>query len=351
MKKMLCIVVLGCLVACSPKPKERRITGTEGVVYSIENGNTICLQNGLKVTLLGVSPSEIGKKYMEANLKGKSVRLVADSRDPKQGYKSASTTVRAYVKVPGSARSVNGTLLEGAMTNGLDMQCLYDSAEVFRRYLEAPVHPLLSKVELLAKIKPATFYIQTEEGSGTGFFINDNGLALTNNHVLNNSNSSDAVVAFFGENGTLDMTNIRPINRILFTYSDDDKIDFTIFEVTINGGEKMPYIPICSKPIREGEDVAKLGCPASTVGNFQTGILSNYNDGYLTHSIAINNGDSGGPVVNFRGEAVGINQSMQINESLSYATNSIQKAEGIAYAVDIQLIKQLLDENHIKYGK
>ncbi len=345
------IIALCAFVACSPKKKDRRITGTEGIVSSIENGNTIRLQNGLTVTLIGVSPSEIGKKYMEANLKGKSVRLVADSRDPKQTYRSTATTVRAYAKVPGTLRSINGALLEGSLSNGLNSQGLYDSAAVFKRYLDDPVHPLLTKAELLSKIKPATFYIQTDDGAGTGFFINDSGLALTNNHVLNNS-STKVAVAFFGENGTLDMTNIRPVNRIVFSYTDKDKIDFTIFEVAINGGEKTPYIPICKKHILEGDDVAKLGCPAGTVGNFQTGTLSNYNEGgYLTHSISSNHGDSGGPVVNFRGEVIGINQSIEINRSFSYATNSIQKAEGIAYAVDIQLIKQLLDENHISYGK
>ena len=341
------IVIMICLAnGCSPKKKDRKITGTEGIITSIESGNVIRLQNGLTVTLIGVSPSEVGKKYMETNYKGKNVRLVSDSRDPKQTYRSTATTVRAYAKLSGATRSINGLLLEGSLSNGLNSQGLYDSAAVFKRYLEDPVHPLLSKAELLSKIKPATFYIQTNDGAGTGFFINETGLALTNNHVLNN-NSSEVAVAFFGENGTLDMTNIRPIKRIVFTYTNDDKIDFTIFEVEINGGEKTPYIPICRKHILEGDDVAKLGCPAGTVGNFQTGNLSNYNEGgYLTHSISSNHGDSGGPVVNFRGEAIGVNQSIEINRSFSQATNSVQKAEGIAYAVDIQLIKQLLDENH-----
>ena len=348
---MLVLIVMSCtVVACGHQKEDRKITGTEGVVSSIENGNTIRLQNGLTVTLLGISPSEIGKKYMETNLKGKTVRLVADSRDPKQTYRSTATTVRAYAKITGTTRSINGVLLEGAMSNGLNFQGLYDSAAVFKRYLEDPVHPLLSKAELLSKIKPATFYIQTNDGAGTGFFINDKGLALTNNHVLN-ENSFNVAVFFFGENGTLDMTNIRPVNRIICSYTDNDKIDFTIFEVSINGGEKTPYIPICKKHIHEGDDVAKLGCPAGTVGNFQTGTLSNYNEkGYLTHSISTNHGDSGGPIVNFRGEVVGINQSIAIYP-LPHDTNSFQKADGIAYAVDIQLIKQILDENHISYGR
>lgn len=80
--------------------------------------------------------------------------------------------------------------------------------------------------------------------------------------------------------------------------------------------------------------------------------MSNYNEGYFfTHSISSNHGDSGGPVANFYGEVVGINQSIEFNESLTKMSGSLQKAEGIAYAVDAMLIRELLDYNGIKYGK
>lgn len=337
------IIVLCTFVACSPKKKDRRITGTEGVVSSIENGNTIRLQNGLTVTLIGVSPSEIGKKYMEANLKGKSVRLVADSRDPKQTYRSTATTVRAYAKVPGTLRSINGALLEGSMSNGLNSQGLYDSAAVFKRYIEDPSHPVMSDPEIRSKLMPATFcLVDSNGGTGTGFIISEDGLALTNNHVMSYEDAESTMAVFFSDNGKLDGSNIRKINRIVYSNQD---IDFTIFYIQLNGKESMPYIPICSKRIIEGEHIAKLGCPLHEIGNFQTGNFSNYKDDYfMVHSAGVNEGDSGGPVVNTRGEVVGVNRAIRLRRTGESANN-------IAYAIDIQIIKQLLDENHIAYGK
>lgn len=337
------IIVLCTFVACSPKKKDRRITGTEGVVSSIENGNTIRLQNGLTVTLIGVSPSEIGKKYMETNLKGKSVRLVADSRDPKQTYRSTATTVRAYAKVPGTVRSINGALLEGAMSNGLNSQGLYDSAAVFKRYLEDPMRPTMSDPELRSILMPASFcLVDSHGGTGTGFFINKDGLALTNNHVMSYEDAESTEAVFFSDNGRLDGSNIRRINRVIYSNKD---IDFTIFYVQLNGSESMPYLPISNKRILEGEHIAKIGCPLHEMGNFQAGNFSNYKDDYfMVHSAGINPGDSGGPLVNTHGEVVGINRSIRLRETGESANN-------IAYAIDIQIIKQFLDESHIAYGK
>ncbi len=345
------LIGLVLMTGCNMFKKERRVTGTKGEVVSVINGNTIKIHNGLTVELLGVKPSNLGKDYMEEHLIGKSVTLIADKQDPKQSYKTASTTVRAYVKVSGEAGSLNGRLLTEKWANGVNTNHLRDSAKTYNAYWNGNGQRiLLTAPELQMKMKPATFIIGTDKGAGTGFFINDNGLALTNNHVLN-ENNTEAFVMFFGEDGTLDRNNYRTISRILFTYN-ENKVDFTIFQVELNNGEKVPYLKLCNKRANDGESIAKIGCPAGTVCNFQTGNLSNYNEGYyFTHSISSNHGDSGGPVANFYGEVIGVNQSIEFNESLSQMSGSLQKAEGIAYAVDAMLIKEVLDYQGIKYGK
>lgn len=350
---LACTVIMAIvsLTGCNMFKKERKITGTKGEVVSVINGNTLKMQNGLTVELLGVKPSDLGKKYMEEHIKGKNITLIADKQDSRQTYKTASTKVRAYVKVTGEGGSLNGKLLIERWANGVNNNHLRDSAKVYNSYWNGGgSRVLLTDAELQMKMKPATFIIGTDKGTGTGFFINDNGLALTNNHVFNDGNT-EAAVMFFGEDGTLDKNNYRGISRILYTYS-EGKIDFTIFQVELNSGEKVPYLKLCSKRASDGERIAKIGCPAGTVCNFQTGNLSNYNEGYFfTHSISSNHGDSGGPVANFYGEVVGINQSIEFNESLTKMSGSLQKAEGIAYAVDAMLIRELLDYNGIKYGK
>ena len=198
----------------------------------------------------------------------------------------------------------------------------------------------MSLPELKIYLKPRTFRIELQEGGhGTGFFINDNGLALTNHHVLDGSMMAYAIP--YGENGEYDQNNIRPIKSIITTYK-EGLVDYTIFYVNLNNGEKVKYVPLAKQREKEGGQLAKLGSPLDETENFQSGILSTYFDGYFSHSCGTSMGDSGGPVVNMRGEAVGINVAEALSER---GTTTIK------YAVDVLPIRELLDENNIEYGR
>ena len=349
----MAVSAFGLLAFLSCGGGELKINGTEGVVTEVVDGNTVRLRTGLTVDIYGIKDTEHAQKYLEDYVKGQRVVLRVDSRAYKKTYKNSSNTVRAYLKIKDRPGSVAGDMLSGGFAE-LEIGTMSDSLDSYSSYVNH-VRPrrLLTDSELLSSIKPATFLIVVEgaggsEQGGTGFFINENGLALTNNHVLNEY-SQQAYVALLGENGQIDRERVYAVQRILHTVS-GDKVDYTIFEVNTNGNE-VDYIPLASRHPNDGERIAKLGCPVGQIANFQTGNLSNYLDGYFTHSISSNNGDSGGPVVNFYGEAVGINQSMQFNETLSMISGSLQKAEGIAYAVDIDIVKQWLDEHNVQYGR
>lgn len=350
-----------CIFCISCDSSIWKPNGKEGNVVKVIDGRTVELQNGLKVQLLGVKGSELSKKYLVEHVQGKNVVIIRDvnSNTPRETYKKMPKKIKSYLRIKGETLSINGKLLQMDYCK-LDLSNCKDSSEVFSQYVKYP-HPdrLYRDEELLTKIKPATFQILHENGSlGTGFFINENGLAVTNNHVLSPQNM-DAVCIFFGENGQLDSHNYRNIDRIVLTCA-GEKIDFSVFQVRLDQNEKVPYLPLARSKQNDGIRVAKLGCPAGVVSNFQTGTLSNYNtlvdnSGneylYITHSCGTNNGDSGGPLVNFYAEVVGINQSIQFNEYLSRLTGSAQKADGIAYAVDAVTIRRLLKENNIEYDK
>lgn len=357
-------VIISLFVAyliCSSCGDPWKPNGKESKVVKVLDGRSVELQNGLKVQLLGVKESELSKKYLVEHVEGKTVVIVRDvkSNTPRETYKKMPKKIKAYLRIKGEVLSINGKLLQMDYCK-LDMSNCKDSAIVFADYVKYP-HPdkLYKDEELLTKIKPATFQILHSNGSlGTGFFINENGLAVTNNHVLS-PKEMDAVCIFFGENGQLDTHNYRNIDRIVLTCA-GEKIDFTVFQVRLDQNEKVPYLRLARNKQNDGIRVAKLGCPAGVVSNFQTGTLSNYNTltdnlgneyFYITHSCGTNNGDSGGPVVNFYAEVVGINQSIQFNEYLSRITGSAQKADGIAYAVDAVTIRRLLKENNIEYDK
>lgn len=345
------LYLLPVLIACigcggNGKSGKIKVDGIQSKVQKILSGNEIELKNGLTVEILGIKPTEHTKDYLEKQVKGEIVTVIADSRQ-KQFIKTYRTKVKAYVKLKGEKYCISGKLLLNG-TADLRQTAVRDSLEHFRTYqIHIGQRQPMSQTELQTYMKPATFMIYCDnENLGTGFFINDNGLALTNNHVYDGS--QNAIICFFGDDGKLDATNYRKINRVLYTVrtGEKDRIDFTVFQVQLDNGEKVRYMPLIKQHARDGEEIAKIGCPLGTsLCDFQPGTLSHYNEGYFTHNIPTNHGDSGGPIVNFKGEVIGVNQSIDFNEVIR------EQAKGIAYGVDAVLIRQVLDEYNIQYGR
>lgn len=344
-KALYLISLLIVCASCGGNKRSRniKVDGIQNRVQNVISGNEIELNNGLKVEILGIKPTEHTKDYLEKNVQGESVTIIADSRQ-KQFIKTYNTKIKAYVKLKGEKYCISGKLLLNRIAE-LRQTAVHDSLEHFKSYLRKE-RPVMSQTELLTYMKPATFMVYCQNGAlGTGFFINNNGLALTNNHVYDGS--QDAIICFFGEDGKLDKTNYRNINRVLFTVctGENERIDFTVFQVQLDNNEKVRYMPLAEQHARDGEKIAKIGCPLGTaLCDFQPGTLSHYNEGYFTHNIPSNHGDSGGPIVNFRGEVIGINQSIDFNNVIG------EQAKGIAYGVDAVLIRELLDKENIEYG-
>lgn len=342
--QIVCLVVLlGIVVFLSGcKNNNIKVNGIQSKVVKVISGNQIELQNGLKVEILGIKPTQHTEKYLKEHVKNEVVTIIRDSKQ-REFIGTYKSKVKAYVKIKGERLCISGKLLLNK-TAELRQTSVKDSLLHFIEYAKQDIpRPEMTSTELVTYMKPATFQIILDDGStGTGFFINDNGLALTNNHILDGT--KNAVICFFGDNGTLDQTNTRYINSFVLT-SEHEKVDFTVFYVQLRPNEKVRYMPLVSRHAKDGEEIFKLGCPIGIHADFQGGILSNYNDGYFTHSIGTNHGDSGGPIVNKRGEVVGVNQSIEFNPVIN------EQAKGIAYGVDALLIRKVLDDNDVEYGR
>lgn len=342
--QIVCLVVLlGIVVFLSGcKNNNIKVNGIQSKVVKVISGNQIELQNGLKVEILGIKPTQHTEKYLKEHVKNEVVTIIRDSKQ-REFIGTYKSKVKAYVKIKGERLCVSGKLLLNK-TAELRQTSVKDSLQHFIEYAKQDIpRPEMTSTELVTYMKPATFQIILDDGStGTGFFINDNGLALTNNHILDGT--KNAVICFFGDNGTLDQTNTRYINSFVLT-SEHEKVDFTVFYVQLRPNEKVRYMPLVSRHAKDGEEIFKLGCPVGIHADFQGGILSNYNDGYFTRSIGTNHGDSGGPIVNKRGEVVGVNQSIEFNPVIN------EQAKGIAYGVDALLIRKVLDDNDVEYGR
>lgn len=341
-------LILG-MSSCGGTKKEK-ITGTTAKVTEVIDGKTVKLSNNVTVSLLGVEDNPETKKFLEHNVKGKRVKLVADSKDPKQTYtKGNREKVKAYISVVGdrNLNSVNGRMIRTEVSPFMKVG-VNDSSFINPDSIATP----LTDAELLAMLKPRTFLIQNPDGSiGTGFYISSKGVALTNAHVLSYSNwvSDGTLIVPFNDDGSYDVSNHRFVNRILYSGSEENtQTDYTIFEVNLNG-EAVPFLKLAKKPELDGKKVAKLGCVTGEPAHFSTGNISHTINGVVSHSSKTNQGDSGSPLVNDRGEVIGVNQSIRVNQNIGGDV-------GVYYAVDIQRIRDWFenhrdDQGQLRYGR
>lgn len=336
--------------------KKHYINDERGVVRSVVDNSTIELANGLKVNLLGVEPTEKSGDFLKS-LIGKEVRLTVDSSNPKKYYEDASKeTVKAYVTLtqPAEYSNVNGHLIKKGYCGFLNSYC-NDSVAVFTEYAKRNSEGedgkvsgmlntsgvLMSDTTLSKKMTAATFLIvgRSEDGVsyGTGFFINKNGLALTNYHVL--SHDADYRIFISDEDGNITADRDRSIVRVV-DYSRSD--DYAIFWVQLDNGEEVPYLDLAKERPKRGTPIAVVGNPGADSGaylaTFTTGKISalREEDGLIQFDASITNGNSGGPVCDYYGRVVGIASQVAIK-------NGRQNAANLNFGVDIQLVRKKLD--------
>src|SRR5439155_16992393 len=91
-------------------------------------------------------------------------------------------------------------------------------------------------------------------------------------------------------------------------------------------------LPFREAPPLLGERVIALGHPKETVWSFTTGVVSSLHSGMIQTDAAINQGNSGGPLIDSEGRVIGINTSKLVGD-----------AQGIGFARPIALAKGLID--------
>lgn len=153
----------------------------------------------------------------------------------------------------------------------------------------------LTASEIYNKCNPAVFTIYTKDAQGSGFFIGDDGLAISNYHVFEGSNPSD-VMALLPNGGLFQIKEILGYSK---------NKDFVVFRVA---GSGFSYIPISQKEYKIGETVYAIGSPKGEKNTLSTGVISGDGHSETTFkiSVPIDHGSSGGVLLNEYGEAIGI---------------------------------------------
>lgn len=194
---------------------------------------------------------------------------------------------------------------------------------------------ILSNVDIIKKVKPATVYIETTKGAGSGMIIDANGYILTNAHVVWDVSATKIKLS----DGRL--LSAEVIGR-------DEIVDLAILKIVGTSFSKVTFGN--SDNVVQGDNVFTLGFPFGLEGDvsFKEGTISRrISDGdatYLETSAEIHPGNSGGPLVNKYGEVVGVNTA-----SYGQSIKGVNIGETIKLAIPTNVAKNLIPE--LKAGR
>ncbi|HUU64788.1 MAG TPA: trypsin-like peptidase domain-containing protein [Dehalococcoidales bacterium] len=208
---------------------------------------------------------------------------------------------------------------------------------------QAPTLPSIADV--VALVKPSVVVITTEvvtfdffnrpftqEGAGSGWILDANGIVVTNNHVVEGA-SSITVTMDDGRTFSVD-------TKSLFT---DPLNDLAILKID---AQNLPALRIGdSSKLRIGDWVVAIGNALGQGIRATEGIVSRQNvsipigpgqtlDNLVETSAAINPGNSGGPLVNMAGEVIGITSVKLVDVQI----------EGVGYAISTETAIPIIEE-------
>ncbi|KAM9716471.1 serine protease HTRA1B [Menidia menidia] len=200
--------------------------------------------------------------------------------------------------------------------------------------------------DVVEKIAPAVVHIElfrkmafskreVAVASGSGFLVSEDGLIVTNAHVVANKHRVKVEL----KSGATYDAKIKDI---------DEKADIALIQ--IHTPVQLPVLLLgLSAGLRPGEWVVAVGSPFSLQNTVTTGIVSTAQRGgrelglphsdmdYIQTDAIINYGNSGGPLVNLDGEVVGI--------------NTLKVTAGISFAIPSDKIQQFLLEAHRRQAR
>lgn len=198
--------------------------------------------------------------------------------------------------------------------------------------------------EVLAHIEPATVAVSVKGGiqnggsAGTGFIYSSDGVVVTNDHVISDSDNDIEVTLADGRTLKGTLLGRDPLQDLAVL-----KVDAT----------KLPTAKIgSSEKMQVGDDVIAIGNALALEGGLSVtrGIISGLDrtiatqentelEGILQTDAAINRGNSGGPLVNSEGEVIGINTAIA---NPTYAQN-------IGFAIAMDRAKPIIED--LRQGK
>lgn len=191
-------------------------------------------------------------------------------------------------------------------------------------------------VSILSKQTYQDVFGRTYEasGAGTGFIITNDGLIITNKHVVSDTNTQYTVVTADGKSHDAQVKSVDPYNDLAVV-----KIDATNLPVVELGDSSQmqvgQWVVAVGNSLGQYQNSVTVGVISAknrqVDASDQSGQNSEQLEGLLQTDAAINPGNSGGPLVNLKGQVIGINTAVAAN------------AQGVGFAIPIDSAKKAID--------
>ena len=199
--------------------------------------------------------------------------------------------------------------------------------------------------ETAKKVLPSTVTIMASNGSasggGSGVVLDKAGHILTNHHVVTLESSREAyIIEVRLSDGTVRTATVVGL---------DSAADLAVLKINPSGLDLQPITWGDSSKLVSGEGVVALGAPYRRSESVTAGVVSNANrvqpadskgQNYIPMiqvDVPINHGNSGGPLVNLKGELIGINAQGQ-------ASQDGGTADGMAFSITSNYAKRISSE-------
>lgn len=228
-----------------------------------------------------------------------------------------------YVNLPLSGEG--GPLdFTGAVAQSIDA-VVHVKTKVFREYAVNPLYEFFFGEQPHSEPEPVL-------GFGSGVIISDEGYIVTNNHVID---GSDEIVVVLDDRREYDAQLI----------GSDPTTDIALLKVDQKGLTSLAFGD--SDALQLGEWVLAIGNPYNLTSTVTAGIVSakarnmNINrsefsiESFLQTDAAVNPGNSGGALINTRGELVGINTAI-FSRTGAYT--------GYSFAVPVSIVKKIVND-------
>jgi len=171
---------------------------------------------------------------------------------------------------------------------------------------------------------------QKQTGLGSGIVLNEEGYIMTNQHVIKE----------------MDKLTVKFKNQRIFEaklIGSDETMDIALLKIEAPKGSLKPIVLGDSSKVRVGNWAIAIGAPLGFEQSFTVGVVSAVQRGgidssglsYIQTDAAINQGNSGGPLLNIQGEVIGINRMIA-----SQSGGSV----GIGFTIPINEARKVAEE-------